>query len=283
MPRSRFLKPPKESKLSASLTHQPLPVDPPQAQTPRQKASEARAVFTQRGEKSRAGESSGIDPFSTIPSCWSRLSSATPRGLAHRWMNEPAAPRPGITSFTSFYPSFERWSRRCTRRRTGRGTPAEFYKMRHMRYIIIQCELPRYSKRGRSLAFSPSAPKRIRTQPATKSRKSFIIRELLAPRCSDHLPRVRTLVRIPSLSTPRVDILSQRFLLPFSPVFLPSFLSLQFSFFGSQASFFSARPPGRCPRGHEPRRGRDFSRAVSRTMRNLACLHPRTIAPSSWE
>lgn len=187
---------------------------------------------------------------------------------------KPAAPRPGITSFTSFYPSFQRWSRRCTRRRTGRGTPAEFYKMRHMRYIIIQCELPRYSKRGRSLAFSPSASKRIRTRPATKSRKSFIIRELLAPRCSDHLPRVRTLVASPVslhhvwISSPCVSFYLS---LPFS------FLSLQFSFFGSQASFSSARPREIAARTRAPQRPRFLTRRPENEIPRVfifGLLHP---------
>lgn len=57
-------------------------------------------------------------------------------------MNE-RAPRPGITSFTRFHPSFHAHPGST---RHGGGTPAEFYKMRHMRYIIIQCELPRYSE-----------------------------------------------------------------------------------------------------------------------------------------
>lgn len=72
------------------------------------------------------------------------------------WMKR--APRPGITSFTGFHPSFH----------GAPWTPAEFYKMRHMRYIIAQCELPRYSKRG----LNGSVP-----ETATKSRKSFMKRD----------------------------------------------------------------------------------------------------------
>lgn len=82
-------------------------------------------------------------------------------------MNEPV---PGTKPHSGLHPlSLSRrddWER-------GGGTPAEFYKMRHMRYIIIQCSVARRF-------FSPRVKKKSGGNPLWRT-------------STDRSPRVRTL------------------------------------------------------------------------------------------
>lgn len=160
------------------------------------------------------------------------------------------APRPGITSFTGFHPSFH----------GAPWTPAEFYKMRHMRYIIAQCELPRYSKRG----LNGSVP-----ETATKSRKSFMKRDYFScarttRRAFAHSLHPSTMLSLSlsllhRFSSPlRANTLSLSYTHTFLFLlgsFLPRILANRFLFGPSSLLVRDI-----FPRGHEPRE--DFSRAA---------------------
>lgn len=144
--------------------------------------------------------------------------------------------------------------------------------MRHMRYIIAQCELPRYSKRG----LNGSVP-----ETATKSRKSFMKRDYFS--CGRTTRRAFAHSLRPSfaqLFSSRANTLSLSL----------THIYTRFFFFCTDSSlprtaFFSS--PLLCSygvrdifsRGHEPRE--DFSRAarIGIHASSSSILAPRSFIP----
>lgn len=144
--------------------------------------------------------------------------------------------------------------------------------MRHMRYIIAQCELPRYSKRG----LNGSVP-----ETATKSRKSFMKRDYFS--CGRTTRRAFAHSLRPSfaqLFSSRANTLSLSL----------THIYTRFFFFCTGSSlprtaFFSS--PLLCSygvrdifsRGHEPRE--DFSRAarIGIHASSSSILAPRSFIP----
>lgn len=143
--------------------------------------------------------------------------------------------------------------------------------MRHMRYIIAQCELPRYSKRG----LNGSVP-----ETATKSRKSFMKRDYFS--CGRTTRRAFAHSLRPSFAF----LFSREYSFSLSH----TYIHIRFFFFCTDSSlprtaFFSS--PLLCSygvrdifsRGHEPRE--DFSRAarIGIHASSSSILAPRSFIP----